>query len=1156
MKQKLLFLLLALLSLTTTAKAENLTVYDGTTENCYVPAYIYYFDDFSKSQFVIPADSLEDMKGGTISELTFYTTSANIPYTTRSSADVYLKEVEYTSISAFEDKSSATVVYTGYFSIVQAGNGGQMTITFDTPYVYQGGNLLIGIENTEDNDYKQIYFIGKGVTGASVAGANSSGLAAVGATQMNFIPKTTLAYSAVYVPQPKDFTCALTPGDGTVAALSWTEKGTATKWTLQYGTDPNFETYTEENVSGTPSISLTNLTAEQTYYARVKAVDGEDNESGWTAVISFTPTNAYIITVNDGTATNEIVPIYGYWCDSQTSSQYIIEAADLSAIAYGTIEKLTYYIDAESVNLGDAEFDVYMGEVDQTTFTDELVDWNALSKVYAGSVTIADNKMEITLDSPYQYEDGNLVIGFKQTESGNYTRTYWYGVAADSTAIGGYNSNLEIQDFRPKTTFNYTPGEPPTCFRPKNLALVAEPAYNSAQLQWTPGSTGQTVWDVAYKAVGDADFTIISEVSANPYTLTGLQPETRYYVMVRGNCGGGDVSTWTSPISFITPEQYPKPTDLMVDNITPNTADVRWKSSAPDFELLYTKGFFSPEGGYCYDDNVFETNFTASGEYSWGVMFPAGEYAGNRLSKVFLYDSEFMEATLTIFNDGDNEPSNQIASQTITFKGKEDYIEIDLNNLEIDETKNVWVVLTGTKAPAGGNVNYNPNGRWINVGDEWRDIADYDSDFAEYAFLIHALFEGDTPLDWTTVTDVASPHTLTGLDPETTYTVRLRAIYAGEGSESRWIGCTFQTPEANPIPFDVDVAVGCKSATISWSGFGEEYNVMYRKLTTVTPSENGLDEGFENGLDNWTVLRSEGAEGTDETDWKQQKPSSPHSGTYVARSKSWDNGSAYNVDNWLISPAVELDGTLSYWVYDDGYYHDHYDVYVSTSGNNIEDFELLYEPGNATNRWVQHTVDLSNYAGMQGYIAFRHTDYNQNYLYIDDVQIGSAVKDSWKIYSTRKDSIQFLNILEPGTAYEFQIGSFKEGMATMWTLPYYFTTSTQKTPGDVNDDTRISVGDVTATVNLIKAGGYDEAADLDGDDDVDSDDLDELVNNKLLIEEEEQEIPDVPIVQAKKRAAPKAARKTSLKLVKHPLEKGEKDVIQISKTKDIAKPRK
>ncbi|MBR2235814.1 MAG: choice-of-anchor J domain-containing protein [Prevotella sp.] len=1081
-----------------TAKAEELTVYDGTAESMCLPAYIYCFETLTRSQFVIPEVNLRDMVGATISELTFYTTSSNIPYTAESSADVYLKEVEYTSIEAFEAKSSATVVYTGYFNIVEAGNGGQMTITFDTPYQYQGGNLLIGIENTEAFSWRTITFIGQEVTGASVESTAGNNFFPY---QQNFIPKTTFTYSASGFVKPKNLTCALTPGDATVAALSWTELGTATQWILQYGTDPDFNTYTQQDVSGTPSVSLTGLTPEQTYYARVKSVDGEGNESSWSQVISFMPTNIYTLTVNDGTETNEFLPIYGWYCDTQTLSQYIIKAEDLSTIANAVIEKLTYYIDAESVDLGDAKFDVYMGEVSQAVFTDAFVDWNALSKVYSGSVTIADNKMEITLDTPYEYNGRNLVIGFKQTTSGSFPHTYWYGVEATATAFGGYDTTLGIQDFLPKTTFNYTPGVPPSCFKPKDLALVAEPTYNSAQLQWTPGNADQTVWDFAYKAVGDADFTNVKEVSANPYTLTGLQPETRYDVRVRGNCGGDDVSKWTGTISFITPEQYPKPTELMVDNIRPNTADVSWKSSAPDFELQYIKGAFGPEGGYCYDNNEFETTFSDNGgEYSWGVMFPAGEYVGNRLSKVFLYDSELMEATLTIYNDGYNEPSYQIATQTITFIGKGDYMEIDLNNLEIDENKNVWVVLTGTKAPVGGNMSYNAYGRWVNVGNGWEDIANYDYGFEEYAFLIHALFEGDTPMEWTTMTDIASPHTLTGLDAETTYTVRLRAIYAGEGSESKWVGSTFQTPEANPIPFDVDIAAGCKSATISWSGFGEEYNVKYRKLATVTPSENGLDEDFENGLDNWTVLRK--GEGIDDTDWQQYTPSasSAHSGD-VARSKSCDSSNAYNVDNWLISPAVELNGILSYWVYDDGYYHDHYDVYVSTTRNDIADFQLLYEPGEATNKWVQHTVDLSSYSGKTGYIAFRHTDYDQNYLYIDDVKIGSGVIDSWNLRSTQNNSIQLLNILEPGTTYEFQIESKKEGMDAKWTSTYYFTTSDLITPGDVNDDTKISIADVTALVHIVlgKDDGdtpvYDHtAADMNNDGDINIDDVKALVN--------------------------------------------------------------
>jgi hypothetical protein len=173
---------------------ETLTVYDGTTTNNTVPAYIFYFEQFTRSQFVIPAGELTEMMGTPISSMTFYTTSSNVPYTTVSPADVYLKEVDYTSISAYEPKSSATIVYSGFFDIVSTNNGGKMTINFSTPYTYQGGNLLVGIENTDDVNWKNINYYGQNVSGASVSGYNSNSLDDVQPTQRNFIPKTTFGF--------------------------------------------------------------------------------------------------------------------------------------------------------------------------------------------------------------------------------------------------------------------------------------------------------------------------------------------------------------------------------------------------------------------------------------------------------------------------------------------------------------------------------------------------------------------------------------------------------------------------------------------------------------------------------------------------------------------------------------------------------------------------------------------------------------------------------------------------------------------------------------------------------------------------------------------------------------------------------------------------
>ena len=210
---------------------ETLTVYEGTSTNRNVPAYIYYFDDFTRSQFVIPYYELGDMLATPISSMTFYTTSSNVPYTTTCSADVYLKEVGYGStISAFEPKSSATIVYSGTLSIVSTGSGGEMTINFSTPYTYNGGSLLVGIENTARGGFKNIYFYGQTVNGASISGSNSSGLEYVQPTQQNFIPKTTFGYTPYFCSRPIGLTATnITPNS---AVLEWT--GYQDSYTVQY----------------------------------------------------------------------------------------------------------------------------------------------------------------------------------------------------------------------------------------------------------------------------------------------------------------------------------------------------------------------------------------------------------------------------------------------------------------------------------------------------------------------------------------------------------------------------------------------------------------------------------------------------------------------------------------------------------------------------------------------------------------------------------------------------------------------------------------------------------------------------------------------------------------------------------------------------------
>ena len=70
--------------------------------------------------------------------------------------------------------------------------------------------------------------------------------------------------------------------------LSWTENGEATAWEIQYSTDAdNIDEGTTILVTENP-YTLTGLTAQTTYYARVRAVCGEGDYSNWNPTATFT----------------------------------------------------------------------------------------------------------------------------------------------------------------------------------------------------------------------------------------------------------------------------------------------------------------------------------------------------------------------------------------------------------------------------------------------------------------------------------------------------------------------------------------------------------------------------------------------------------------------------------------------------------------------------------------------------------------------------------------------------------------------------------------------------------------------------------------------------------------------------------------------------
>lgn len=108
----------------------NLTVFDGTATNRFVPIYTAYTDAYEKCEMVYPADTLESIVGRKITSMKFYTSKDYYDYG-EIVFQVFLTEYPLDYINGFHGTAGATMVYEG--GLVIANH--EMTIQFDEPFI-------------------------------------------------------------------------------------------------------------------------------------------------------------------------------------------------------------------------------------------------------------------------------------------------------------------------------------------------------------------------------------------------------------------------------------------------------------------------------------------------------------------------------------------------------------------------------------------------------------------------------------------------------------------------------------------------------------------------------------------------------------------------------------------------------------------------------------------------------------------------------------------------------------------------------------------------------------------------------------------------------------------------------------------------------------
>ena len=186
------FFTLAAALLMLSASAETLSLYNYLSETYFVPINSMWYDTpGNQTQVLYPAADLTDMVGKEIKAITFYTDENGVKMDGGLLA-LYMGEIEETEMTGYVD--GLTLV--GTVSMT-ASEETELTLTFTTPYLYQGGNLVFGNVVKEEGNMTMTYFGGQEVN------YNNCVYYGAGGQQFKrFLPKTTFTYGDD-TPQPQ-----------------------------------------------------------------------------------------------------------------------------------------------------------------------------------------------------------------------------------------------------------------------------------------------------------------------------------------------------------------------------------------------------------------------------------------------------------------------------------------------------------------------------------------------------------------------------------------------------------------------------------------------------------------------------------------------------------------------------------------------------------------------------------------------------------------------------------------------------------------------------------------------------------------------------------------------------------------------------------------
>ena len=855
--------LVALLCSFTYANADKITLYEGSAHSSVIPISRIY----PSSQFIIPSDDLESVNGNNITSLHFIVRSfeTDLSYVKNLNIKVYLKEVDYTTMTGFEPLDGSTKVFEGEITF-NCTKKQDLAINFSTPFPYSGRNLLVCIEHPKISDIVIIDFNGTSVKGAACSGNT--------ATIYDFIPRTEIYYTAGSAPVYSKPTVTLNKNDSRSFSISWTALNNVTGYIYQYRKQD--ENWSDPVSTNTTIATLNDLMPATPYDFRVKAIYGQETSAfANKTIITYSERSITTFPWSDNLEALRTGIIQdSCWINGNVGDDSAKQAGITQSNHAGNSTKQLRFpripqgesttVLLPAMILPDSKqclvFDMYRDNSNPDKNAEGI-------RVYASKDGKTEGATELAF-IPRLYSASNGQIQ-AESQEGWYTYELPVPIEGDCRII----LRSEGQDGNEIVLDNFSVKECPAAFRPTGFS-VNDIEGTSALISWFENGTA-TSWDLCL----NNDEENLIEAGANPFTITGLDYNTNYTVKVRARTGT-HVSGWSNIIRFTTLPYVPPcltPQNLTVSYTEGTTATVNWTSSEPRFDIdingTVIENISKPyqmtglESATFYDVKVRARNDAGISDWTNTISFHT----------VFFEEMCSVSLELTdTYGDGWNGNKIRIVDalsgiEIGSFRNHNLKANVaDKYNASVpigreiqfvfvkgsSPTECIWVVKDmneevlfsgrGSNDMNTGDIlfTYTADG----IANPWRRPSDLKTsevgldyiklDWTERSIVPASswvvAYKKENDQDYSYADASHKPFVLTRLKPDTRYTVKVRPV-SDEGS-IRWsdnISFNTLSYESSPMRLKTD-RITKNAARLSWDGVQDNYNLRYKYIADDT----------------------------------------------------------------------------------------------------------------------------------------------------------------------------------------------------------------------------------------------------------------------------------------------------------------------------------